>query len=121
MPLPLESAAVAAAGAAGGAASGGEQRGGFPGQAAAQTRGAASWVTLSGYLQGGGSPAKHQHPNYDPVPLATGSPQAHTGCSPSKYPGKKLLHSKQMQASLGVLKNYEDGTFSVLTTAQIFL
>lgn len=60
VPQPLVSAAAAAAGVAGEAASGGGQRGVFPGQAAGQMRAAASWVMLSGYLQGGGSSAKHQ-------------------------------------------------------------
>lgn len=60
VPRPLASAAAAAAGAAGEAAFGGGQRGVFPGQASGQMRAAASWATLSGYLQGEGSPAKHQ-------------------------------------------------------------
>lgn len=86
VPRPLVSAAAAAAGAAGEAAFGGGQRGAFPGQAAGQTRAAASWATLSGCLQGGGSPAKHRRRKCDLVPLPTESHQAHTGCSTEQSP-----------------------------------
>lgn len=106
VPQQLASAAAAAAGAAGEAAFGGGQKGVFPGQAAGQRRAAASWAMLSGYLQGGGGPAKHQCRKRDLVPLATESRQGHMGCSTEQPPspnnqGNKVLHSKQTQFAGG--------------------
>lgn len=90
VPQPLVSAAAAAAGAAGEAAFGGGQKGAFLGRAAGQTRAEASWVRLSGYLQGGGNPAKHQCWMSDPVPLATGCGTE----QPSKIPRKEAAEFK---------------------------
>lgn len=97
VPRPLVSAAAAAAGAAGEAASGGGQRGVFPGRAAGQMRAAASWVTLSGYLQGGGSSAKHQCQKCDPLALTSDSHRAHTSFGteqPPKIPRKEAAAFK---------------------------